>query len=345
MMKIILLSEAIAGSFDEGLKVILFNIIRYFKINHEVLCITSEKNETQGVDVVKLPLGKLFCSKSLKKTINNFTPDTILYIPEASHTFNSLLRARFLKMMYPKSKVAILGVQHRSYSIVQKVLIKYIKPDVLFLLSKQQKTFFEDKEIFVKVLPPAIDTGRFCPIDSEQKTILRKKYHIPYEKKVVLHVGHIKESRNLNCFLSVNKLPNVQVVIVGSTTTKQDQGLADALRKDGIIVIDSYQPKMEELYQLSDMYVFPVFRNDAAIDMPLSVLEAMACNLLIITARFGGLIDYFKEDDDFRYFNSSDELIKIIENINYEDVKNNIKVKNFTWDRVTHEIMETFEKV
>ena len=57
---------------------------------------------------------------------------------------------------------------------------------------------------------------------------------------------------------------------------------------------------------MSDLYVFPVVNNTEAIDMPLSVLEAMSCSLPVISTRFGGLVDYFEEDTGFRYFNTTD---------------------------------------
>ncbi len=70
--------------------------------------------------------------------------------------------------------------------------------------------------------------------------------------------------------------------------------MADELRRAGVLLITHYLPEIVELYQAADAYVFPVPPNPAdpsAIDLPLSVLEAAACNLPILATRFGALPD------------------------------------------------------
>ena len=100
---------------------------------------------------------------------------------------------------------------------------------------------------------------------------------------------------------------------------------------------------IEELYNIADYYLFPVIRNDAAIETPLSVLEAMACNIPIITTAFGSLPDQFSEDDNFYFVNSIDEAIGILKNSRIRECKNRDKVKQFTWDEVVRKLVEMVE--
>ncbi len=65
------------------------------------------------------------------------------------------------------------------------------------------------------------------------------------------------------------------------------------LDEAGVIVIDKYLEAIEEIYQAADCYVFPVSSETGSIETPLSVLEAMACNLPVVSTRFGGLEDLF----------------------------------------------------
>jgi len=67
------------------------------------------------------------------------------------------------------------------------------------------------------------------------------------------------------------------------------------LKKYGFRIIDEYVPNIEEIYNLADCYVFPTFKRHNCIDMPLSVMEAMACNIPVISTKFGGLPKIFKE--------------------------------------------------
>ncbi len=104
-------------------------------------------------------------------------------------------------------------------------------------------------------------------------------------------------------------------------------------------VIDEFTPDISRIYKMSDVYVFPVVSNTNAIDMPLSILEAMASNLPIVTTRFGGLPYYFKEDSGFRYFNSAEELVELVKNMIGIETCNNEKMEHFTWDKFTEEII------
>ena len=112
----------------------------------------------------------------------------------------------------------------------------------------------------------------------------------------------------------------------------------------GVKVIDSFVPCIEELYRLSDVYVFPVIEQDGAIEMPLSVIEAMACNLPVLTTRFGCLSMHFSEDPGFRYFETKEELIELVPIMAQISAANNKKVADFTWNRMTDSILSAFEK-
>ena len=237
----------------------------------------------------------------------------------------------------------MLAVQHVDFSFLQNFLLGFLKPDLLLVLCKTDVDFFCKKGIKVKILPPAVDCAIFCPPTKEEKDNLRAQYNIPVNKKVVLHAGHIKASRNLECFIEIQEITDVQVIIVGSTSTRVDNDLKDRLVKAGIIVIDKFVPDISRIYKLSDAYVFPVVINNAAIDIPLSVLEALACNLQVITTRFGGLVDYFQEGEGFRYFQTTKELISLIGDIGETISNNKEKIMHFTWDRFAEEVFNICE--
>ena len=339
-LKIIYISEAINSPFDEGIKNYVFSLYKELQKKIGVVGITKLENQVDNMEIYRVRLNKFFLNKDLKSIITNNYPDAILYVPASSATFNSLLRAKILKLYCRKAKVAVLAVQHREYSLLFKELITYLRPDMLFLLSSRDQNFFQNKEFNVEIINPAISLDKFHKIPIDRKRELRNKYNIPKNRIVVLHVGHIKTKRNLDCFTQIQKIPGYQVILVGSTTTKQDNILKANLIKNGIIVIDKYVAEIEEIYQLSDIYVFSVVKSDAAIDMPLSVLEAMACNLMVITTKFGGLVDYFKEDSSFKYYEHSDELFEKIKNIKLHDIKNDKKVAYFSWAKLADNVID-----
>jgi glycosyltransferase involved in cell wall biosynthesis len=81
-------------------------------------------------------------------------------------------------------------------------------------------------------------------------------------------------------------------------------------------VIDTYLSKVEEIYQAADVYVFPVQDDGSAIATPMSVLEAMACNLPVITTRFGALPRLFpNEGSGLVYINNEPELRSAVDDV------------------------------
>jgi len=343
-MKFVLISEIISFPFDEGAKNVVYNLIRQLTAQKSICIISKQGNNTKALNVEKINLNKFFLNNELRLLLKRYSPAIVLYIPEASYTFNSFVRAKILKLMIPKAKIVILGVQHRKHSFLNKKLLSFLLPDTLFLLSKTDKAFFEEIGLRTKVLSPAIEKGKFHETEPEQKGLLRKKYNIPIDKNIVLHVGHIKATRNLESLLTIQKIANMQVVVVGSTTTDIDERLKHTLKSKGVIVINDYLSEVQEIYQLSDVYVFPVVKKDAAIEMPLSILEAMACNLPVVTTRFGGIVEYFDEDEYFKYVENEDDFLTKINAINFDNqCSNRSKVLKFSWENLTNELFRACE--
>jgi glycosyltransferase involved in cell wall biosynthesis len=340
--KILMISEALSAPFDEGIKNVAFSLYKHLKTKSDLVAVTGKENDTNNLTIEKIGLNKMFLNIGLRRLITKHTPDIILYLPEASITFNSFIRAKILKMMSGTAKVIVLGVQHRGYTSTQEfILSKLLKPDLLLLMGKADESFFLSRGIMVKVLSPAVDCIKFAPSTKAEREKIRGEYNIPNNKTVVLHVGHIKANRNIECLLELQKIDNIQVVLVGSTSMETDHNLKHALVRSGIKIIDVYMPDISKIYGMADIYVFPVLGGvTGAIDMPLSVLEAMACNLPVITTRFRALPDFFREDSSFRYFDTKEELAGLIKDMDInEEINNNKKMRPFTWNIFADEVL------
>jgi hypothetical protein len=243
-MKIVLFTESYILPHDEGFRKLIYYVANSLNKYAELLFVSPQIHP-----LIKnsrcLTTNKLLISFNLFLIVKKFKPDIILYIPAASCTFNSFIRGKLLGLMKSNTKIAILACQKRTYSLLQKKLLPFLFPDLLFSLSKTSKAFFKEFGINIKELPPAIDQSTFSATPDSQKTQLRSKYGIPVEKVIVTHIGHIKSNRNLRCFLDVQKIENVQVVIVGSTSTQKNQQLKGLLADHGIIIIDDYIPSIQ----------------------------------------------------------------------------------------------------
>ncbi|MBE7443736.1 MAG: glycosyltransferase family 4 protein [Planctomycetia bacterium] len=276
---------------------------------------------------------------SFWKNLNKFKPD-IIHVFLRPTTF-VLLYANIFKLFSWKSKIVISAFQPPLIIWGLDSLISYIQPDLFVTITNKLANHFEKFKCKVRVLPCGVDIHKFQPITDELRNQLRKKYGLPLDKFIVLHVGHSTKGRNLPLLKNISKNDNIQVVFVSSKSFNIENSLIEELLNSGCHVITDYLENIQEIYQLSDCYVFPTINESNSIGLPLSVLEAMACNIPIITTKFGALPELFGEDDSFLFFNGTDEdlcaKIKIIMK-SASKINNRDKVLEFDWQNVTRKL-------
>ena len=331
----IIITDILRTPFDEGAKVAIFYLMRSLKQQFE--CNIFSVNGLGIFDFVDfyLKTNKLLFDLTFYRELKDYNYDKLLYIPEASITLASFFRARFLQIFTGK-KVTIFSLQPRKYNLLVKIMIKFIRPECIITQTDVTAKYLENLGINCKVVPLGVDDTKYNEFDTTKKMILREKYSIEPDKTILLHVGHIKSSRNLDWFIQIKeKFPETEIIIIGSSYNLLDDQLCKKLDDTGIIIKKNYISEIEEFYNLADYYIFPVIQKDGAIETPLSVLEAMACNIPVITTRFGSLPDHFKEDVCFRFVDSCEEIYKILLKKNECRCNNREKVKPFSWNEIS----------
>jgi len=337
----IIVTDILTEPIDEGAKVATFNLLTSLKSNTSCLILSLRPEHTFKLVDQYIRTNKLFLSRQLLKALRTCSNGSILYIPDASATPFSFIRAKILNL-FARKDVYMIALQPRNYGYLTKLFMRYIAPKCIISQSTKTSHYLSGIGIKNKVLPLGVDTLKYVQFDPEKQSVLRKRYNIAPEKTVLLHVGHIQQSRNLTWLVQVKKkTPETEIIIVGSTyNNNDDKKTYSALLESGIRIIKDFTPNMEDLYNIADYYVFPVLRNDGAIETPLSVVEAMACNVPIITTNFGSLPDTFVADNDFCYVDSAEEIVKIINNKNSGTCNNRKKIKSFAWDNIAKNLLE-----
>lgn len=326
-MRICIIGDA-EGNHDEGMKNIAYNIYKELK--------------KKGRDeiIILSPKSIIFPSFWLK--IKKFNPDIIHYI--AGPTILSFAISKALKILY-NTKIVVSMIHPRF--LLSKYLIALLKPDMMLIQSHKTENFCKEIKCNYSFLPNGIDPEKFKPFDENQRDKIRKKYDVPNEKFVVLHVGNFREGRNLSILKEILD-ESTEVIIVGSTTISKDRTTYNELKKSGLRIIDEYVPHIEEIYNLADCYVFPTFDDNYCIEMPLSVMEAMACNLPVVTTRFGALPRVFERGQGLFFVNNEYELFKKLEKLKSK-AKSNIRTRSkvliYSWENVVKELRKTYLEI
>jgi glycosyltransferase involved in cell wall biosynthesis len=313
-----------SGSPDEGFKNIAFNLSKELSNPHKILML----------NVKKLHL------LSFWRDLREFKPQIIHYI--GGRTIKSFMILRIIAA-YSNAKT-IMSAFHSEISSVPKKIIRLFKPDLVLTQDYETEKIFKGLGCKTALLPNGVDTEKFMPVSQKDKEKLREKYGINKDKFVILHVGHIIKVRNLQIFNIIQGGEN-QVVIIGSSHRKMDNKLYESLKKSGCIVWKGYFENIEEIYELSDCYVFPTLKG-YSISMPLSVLEAMACNLPVITTKFEGLTTFFNEEEGLIFAVKEEEIQKSIDNIKEGSaaIKNRDKVLPYSWENVCKKLVGIYEE-
>jgi glycosyltransferase involved in cell wall biosynthesis len=331
-MRVLYFSEALVPPFDEGIKKTARHLLREIQKPHEVLALTNRGPGIPEAGVRLVLANRLLAGVGLWRTVRRFRPERVLYLPTACATLFSFIRARLLAL-YARKPVAMIALQPRHYGRLARLTIPLLRAGPVWAQGQATAESLRSLGCDVRILPPAVDADRFMPADAAVRKALRGKYGIAEDAYVVLHVGHILPNRNVPILCALQAQPNTQVIVVGSTAFGAEGTLVRTLRDAGVILLDHYLERVEEVYQLADCYVFPVQSALGSIEVPLSVLEAMACNLPVASAPFGDLPRLFPEGDGVRYFQTEQELIFAVQWVRQAGpVNTRSRVLPYTWE-------------
>lgn len=289
MRRIALVCEVLKPPLDEGVRILAAELARAFARTAEVTLIASADAVVHGMPVRGAAAGRWFVGRALARALAAARPEAILYVPWTSLTVRTFFRIAMLRRRGSGAPVAVVALQPRGAGLLAQAAARFGAPDHLFAAGPGVEAQARDLGLGCARLEGGVDLDRFRPIGNDSRSDLRRSLGLPVTPFIVLHVGHLKPGRGVLALRSVQALEGVQAVLVCSSSTEADAGMRRSLQTAGVRVIDHHVPEIEEYYRAADCYLFPPATALDAIELPLSVLEAMACDLPIVTSRFGGL--------------------------------------------------------
>ncbi|MCK4235636.1 MAG: glycosyltransferase family 4 protein [Candidatus Krumholzibacteria bacterium] len=330
-MKILFATEEISAHPSEGLLVFTMHLCRFLNSAGELTVLYASGDPEPGFSSLKLLSQRTLLTGALLSLMRGKKFDIVIYLPSSGLTAFGLGRGLLMRLL-AKSPTIIIALQERKIRKLHQLISQISRPELVLSPDRKLRSNLDDIGLRTDFVMPGFDENLFRPVASEEKSKLRVKFNLPRDRFIVLHVGHIKESRNIQVFLRYREWgPDIQPVIKGGEV---DPSWRNRLRMAGIIVIDEYLDDIHKLYQAADCYLFPVSCPTGALEFPLSVIEAAACNLPVLTTRFGALPETMDEGEGIIYFDKVSEIKGKLAVLRRSPSETRRKVKDFSWEIV-----------
>ncbi len=261
-------------------------------------------------------------------------PDAVQYIPYSGLTRASLIRLRALTSLVPAA-VKSIAVLQASDDAQQAPL--GCTADVALFSSERLRRRHAAVARSGVVIPPVVDNVRFSPAEVPRDEI-RRSLGLDADRPMILHVGHLAASRGLDALADLARPGDWNVTMVASTSTPVDSEIEASLGDAGVNIVRRYLPDIERYYQAADVYVFPVEQEQGSVEIPLSVLEAMACDTPVVSTRFGGLPELFEEGEGVAYSDAAGLREAVNRKIAHRDSGGVKRVAELTYAGLAHAV-------
>lgn len=302
-MKLLFISRFIP--YIGGREVILQSILHKLSKSHQVYLLTPDR----GYFTQDFAIFNFKYLKEIPRLINKIRPDIINI-----HTFYF---ARPILSSSQKLNIPIiltlhglfLGYYGKKYQNFFKFIKNRLKSPNFFIsvVCEHHKKRLGDFGISpekIYVIKNGIDLKKFVYVKNFSKKILRKNLYLPQSSKIILTVARLTPLKGLDHLIrafSLLKSKNL-VLLISSPIGRYNQEeikyrdfllkWAEKLGcKNKLIIQFHDHESIPLLYKSCDLFVLPSVIEG----LPLSILEAMASNLLTIASNVGGVGEIIKD--------------------------------------------------
>lgn len=307
--RVVIASDLLGGNPDMGERVYARGIAR--ALAERNVAVVSLAGQSEIADQC-LDAGRLLAAGNVRGVLRRFRPEVVLYLQRSSLTFGGVCRAWRLQRLAGCPVVPVVAMPHELQG-AWKSAAGRLRPAAVAALS--QEVIERAREVWpgilTRIVPGGVDE-RFSPVSRDRRLELRAGHGWTADEAVLLHVGHLSQSRNLGALRALTSLRGVRVVIVMSSTTPPDVALRKSLLDAGVTLIEGYDPNIEDIFRAADVYVFPTMDSGGCIGLPISVLEALACGLPVATTRFGELPALLQSNPGVRWIDANRSLADVV---------------------------------
>lgn len=310
----------------------------------------------------------LFLKNTLKLVyLLSFKRPELVHIQTSSYMsfwekslFLLISKSFFVKVVFHIHGGAFNRFYENNCIRIKKNLIKFllIIPDKVFVLSNSWKNFFSQliTENKISVIPNAVYYNLYFSDKITNFGFINPNCYS------ILFSGLLTKDKGVFDILDaisivINKYKNVEFIFAGKEDTDDEMSkirkisIEKNINNNIFLAGELSRIEMTNMYKKSDIFILPSYIEG----MPISLLEAMAAVLPIISTPVGGIPEVIVEGENGflitpgDYVSLADKIIKLIEN---EELRRMISRNNqekirekYDWSIVSTKICEEYKKL
>ncbi len=247
--RIALICEVLDPPFDEGIRICAARLAAALAPRHSLLLLSRRSGSLEGLAVHGVLGNRWFVSAALASLLRGFDPDGILYVAWTSLTARTLARVGALRRYAPRARVGVMALQPRPAGLLARAAAMLAAPDIVMTAGPAAAAQARRLGLRVARVSPGVDASRFRPAAPAERHALRARRGIGAADFAVLHVGHLKASRNVRVLARLARLRGVRCLLAAGTSTSQEERTAAALRAAGVALVTRYEAGIEDLYR------------------------------------------------------------------------------------------------
>src|SRR5262249_46443187 len=215
---ILMVAEELGDTPDEGYQCFVRTLETRLSGSRPTLMYASRRYRWDGSKVMRWlnRSRELFQAARLPK-VRAVRPSVVVYASRSSLTLPALVHARLLKRLCGGNPLALVALQASAGGGLSRTLLRLLAPDLLLLPTDRERDAVRALGIPAATVCGGADLERFRPPKAGEREALRQKWGLRPEDRIVLHVGHMRDGRNLRVMSSIAAWPGVTPLLAASS--------------------------------------------------------------------------------------------------------------------------------